>query len=429
MVRPTDKYEQPGNYLGDDIALGLGPGGNNDFHYINVDSSGNLKTVNIDSTARNSLNTVFGEKIVGIRQADIAAQFHYGIPAGSATSTTANGGTVSFSESMLVLSTGTNTVGSASIANRKALRYIPGYEAYMVFTAVFTQGADNSYQRAGLFDDNNGFFIGYENETFYATRRRDGVDFNYSITLGDVFNEGEGTFDPTKGNIYRISFGYLGFATINFEVLSPGGSWRKLYKIEYPNTAIITHITNTNLQPKGEVANDGNNTNIVLKSGSFAAGVVDGGGKDPSARKFTFNTVANTITAGTYHYITFRVKNTFNSLTNYIQSILTLLPIATDLSKNSVWEIRKNMTITNSPTWTDVNTNDSTVEYSTDATFTAGTGTVEMAWSMGKADRIFEDIEKQQVEMFPGDYLTFVIVTPVGTSGTFDFVIRWSELF
>ena len=115
-----------------------------------------------DHTGRQNFNTVFGEQVSGIRHADIAAQFQYGFPLGNASIDVANGGTITNVDSMLVISSGTNVAGSSGISNRKALRYMPGHEAYTFFTVVFTEAKPDSYQRAGLFDSENGFFIGYE---------------------------------------------------------------------------------------------------------------------------------------------------------------------------------------------------------------------------------------------------------------------------
>lgn len=381
----------------------------------------------IDLSDRNSFNTVFGEKIYAIRKADIAAQFQYGFPASSANAEILNGGTITIVESMLTLNTGTNTAGLAAISNKKALRYIPGHEAFLFFTAIFSQGKANSHQRAGLFDSSNGFFIGYNGADFCVTRRRDSVDYNHAIDITTIYKDG--SFDPTKGNVYRLSFGYLGFATIHFEVMLPNGGWTKLYEIQYPNSSTETHILNTNLQPRVEVSNTGNDTDIQFQTGSFEAGVANGGGEDPAARRFAFDQPNITAVPLIQNIITFRSKSTFSGLTNYIQSILTLMSISTDLSKTSVWEFRKEMTITNVPTWTDVNTLDSTIEYSTDAILTPGTGTLNLAFTMGKLDRLFEDIESQELELFPNETITLIVYLPLGTNGTFDIALRWRELF
>ena len=397
---------------------------------IPTEDSGRVPIVDIDNSDRMALNTVFGEKVVGIRHSDIAAQFQYGFPASGAAVEAANGGTITIVESMLVVETGTNIAGSSAISNRKALRYLPGQEAFANFTAVFTPPKTDSHQRSGLFDSLNGFFLGYEDTDFKVTRRRGGVDTSVIIDLNSVFDSEDGVFDPTKGNIYRISFGYLGFAPINFEIMTPDGSWKSLHKIEYPNSSEDVHILNTNLQPRAEVVNSGNNTNISIKSGSFSAGVTNGGGSDPTARRFTFGQVEQTIVAGTLMTVTFRSKAIFSSLTNYISSVLTLLSFNTDLSKSSLWELEKNATITNSPTWTDINTTDSTIEYSTDAVITRGTGILDFSLPLGKVDReLITDLEEQELELLPEDYLTLFIITPGGTSGTFDLSFRWKELF
>ena len=389
-----------------------------------------LSIYDVDKANRMSLNTVFGEKITAVRVADIAAQFQYGFPAAAADADITNGGTITVVESMLTISTDTDVAGSASIANKKALRYLPGQEAFTNFTVVFTTPKTDSYQRAGLFNSTNGFFIGYEDTGFYVTRRRDSVDTKVLIDLSTVFDEDDGIFDPTKGNVYRISFGYLGFAAINFEVMNPCGCWNSIYRIAYPNTATETHILNTNLQPRGEVANTGNNTNIVIKVGSFSAGIIDGAGADPAARPFTFAQSAQTIAAGELMVVTFRSKSTFATLTNYIQSILTMLSFNTDLSKSSLWELEKNATITGTPTWADINTTDSTIEYSTDAVVTRGAGVLNFSIPLGKVDReLITNLIEQDIELLPEDYITLFIVTPVGTTGTYDLSFRWKELF
>ncbi len=406
LVKNSNKLLQGGKSVGDDNPL---------------------STKDIDSSQRESLNTVFGEKIYATRRADIAAQFQYGFPAGSANPEIENGGTITIVESMLTLNTGINVAGLAAISNKKALRYIPGHEAFVYFTAIFTEGVTDSHQRSGLFDSENGFFIGYEGVNFCVTRRRGGIDTNHIIDISTIYEDG--SFDPTKGNVYRISFGYLGFATIHFEVMLPVGGWTKIYEIEYPNSATETHILNTNLQPRVEVANTGNNTDLQFQTGSFEAGVSNGGGEDPAARRFAIGLTLTAIAPLLQMVITFRSRTTFNSLTNYIQSIFTLLSIATDTSKITIWEFRKNMIITNSPTWTDINTLDSTLEYSTDAAITAGTGSLELPFTMTKVDRIIEKIESEEIELFPDETITLIVASTVGTTGDFNLGIRWKELF
>lgn len=399
--------------------------GNNESKITN---SNPLYTRDIDGNNRNSLNTVFGEKITGIRVPSFSAQFQYGLASEQASTDLQNGGTAIISNSLLIVSTGTNSAGEARIQTTEYLRYLPGHEAYLVFTGVYTQGVENSWQRAGIFDDDNGFFIGYEGTDFKVTRRRDGTDYSTTINLS-TFNYDGGILDPTKGNIYRISFGYLGFATINFEVMTPKGEWILLHQILYPNTSTVTHILQTNLPARAHVSNTGNTSDIVFKSGSYEMGVIDGGGKDASARYFSSSLDNISISAGNYNIVTFRNKSTFNSIENRIKAKLLLASAATDINLISTWKVIRNATFTNTPTWTDVNTTDSTFEYSTDATINATTGEIMLPWTMAKVDSFFEQVENLNVTLKPGETASVLITTALGASGTVDIAFRWKELF
>lgn len=387
-----------------------------------------LPVKDVDQSNRESLNTVFGEKITGIRRPSTAAQFQYPLESNYATISTVNSGTVSQVDSLLVVSTGTSANVTASIQSRDFLRYIPGHEAYINFTATFSEGKANSTQRAGLFDTEDGFYIGYEGTDFCVSRRRDSVDYRSTINILNVFNDK--TYNPSKGNIYRISFGYLGFAAIHFEVMNSYGGWEELHVIQYPNTQITTHISQTNLPARAEVANNGNTSDIVFKSGSFEFGIVDGGGTDPSSRFQTFASSNITAVAGVDEIVTFRNKATYGGLDNRVSGRLLLISYGTDLNKNASFQILKNATITNTPNWIDVDTDDSIFEYSIDATVDETTGKVMLPWIAGKTDSMILDIpDSWRIKLRPEEHATIITTTPAGTTGTIDLSMRWVEEF
>lgn len=301
---------------------------------------------------------------------------------------------------------------------------MPGNEAYAFFTAMFSAPKANSYQRAGVFDSKNGFFVGYEGTDFKITRRRNQIDYSQIIDVTKVFPLE--AFDPTKGNIYKISFGYLGFAPINFEIIDSSGEWISIGKIEYPNAYTETSIASTNLPMRGEVGNTGNNTDIVIKSGSITAGIIDGGDDDPSARSYTYSKGTTTIAAGDNMLIAFRNITTFAGRTNRVKAVSQLLTSATEGTKPVRWKIFFNPTFTNTPTWTAINS-DSIIEYSTNATITFGTGEVGVEWNMSKSDSFFKDVESLNGHIYPGE-TAVVVVNSAGSSDT-EFSIRWKELF
>jgi len=316
-----------------------------------IDENGNpinganpLPSYDIDKAQRISGNTVFGDNIGGIRKSSIAAQFQYSIEGGTSDSELLNGGAISIFESLLIISSGIDIAGRARINSTENVRYVPGQELYMYWTSVFTTPKENSYQRSGLFDDNNGFFAGYEGTVFTFTRRRGGIDFPQTIDLL-AFHEREGySLDPTKGNVYKISYGYLGFAPITLEVMKPSGELVLLDRIEYPNSATVTHTTQTFLPVRGEVGNSGNNTDMVMSVGSLAAGIVNGGNEDIAGRQFAWsNIIPVALSGANTELVTFRNKTIFAGINNKVPARLLFISGAVENNKNVRWKLFKDV--------------------------------------------------------------------------------------
>lgn len=396
-----------------------------------IDDNNPFPIHDIDENFRGSLNTLFGDKITGIRKTSIAAQFQYGVEDGTSDVELENGGTIVLENSLLKIRSGTNAAGRARIQSSETVRYVPGQELYCFFTVVFDTAENNSFQRVGLFDDDNGFFVGYEDTVFKFTRRRESVDYQQNINI-DSFNLSNNyTFIPQRGNIYRISYGYLGFAPINLEVLKPNGKWLLLSKIEYPNSSTVTHTTQTFLPVRGEVVNTGNNTNLEIRSGSLAAGIVDGGGEDIAGRQFSWANPETITFSDSTTLVTFRNKTTFQGISNRVPARLLLISGANAANKTLKWRLLKNPTLEASPVpvWTDVNTNNSTLEYSTNAVANYSASTdLFLAWNTGVAADFFEFVEDLTLDLPPGGMASFVIYSKA-TNAEADLSIRWSELF
>lgn len=400
---------------------------------LKQDNSAVVEASRYDSAGRASNNSVFGEKLVGVRKPTIASQFQYGFNTYEAVSSFLNGGSVSNADAMSTISTGTATNGYAMLQSKRALRYVPGSEAYLFGTNVFSTPKENSFQRGGLFDDQNGFFIGYEGTVFGVSRRRAGTTTfvpQSQFNLDKLDGTGESGFeiDPTKGNVYAIKFGYLGFATIYFEVLSTEGKWITFHKIEYPNTATVPHIANSMLPVRSEVGNTGNNTDMRLSTGSVSAGIVNGSNADPATRAFSAQAPTTSVTTTSGVLVSFKNKTTYNSITNYVSALLDLISIAIDGNKNMVLQLWKNPTLTNTPTWADVDVN-SVLQRATNATITAGTGQLLLSINLQKVGDFFQYVDKLDFLLYAGEHACFTWTTTSGVTSQVDLGIRWSELF
>jgi hypothetical protein len=166
---------------------------------------------------------------------------------------------VNVSNGQAVFSTGATNPSRLMVRTLATVDYRPGSELYAYFTAYWTGFAANTFQRIGIFDGINGFFIGYEGDTFGVSRISGG---NIVTTLKGQWNTDQlvgaaasrftrlGTpesIDFTKQNVFRIRFGWVGSAPIIFEVLSPDGNWVSFHQYLIPNSQTAPTIQTPNL--------------------------------------------------------------------------------------------------------------------------------------------------------------------------------------
>jgi hypothetical protein len=164
--------------------------------------------------------------------------------------------------------------------------YRPAHEEYVYFSAAFTTPTSaNSNQRIGLFDSNNGFFIGYNGTSFGITKRVATVDTftNRSSWNGDLLTGAVGSkftrngtpeaINLTYSNLFRIRFAWLGSASVLFEAFSPDGSWVVFHTLKFPNSQLNPSINSPNLPITIEVIKtSADATDLILYTACVAAG-------------------------------------------------------------------------------------------------------------------------------------------------------------
>lgn len=230
---------------------------------------------------------LFGSAVSGSRYNQVEVDFSTTDPdaISDLTVTKTVGGDASNSSGQALFTTGTNTNSGIKAVTGTSVTYRPHAETFVAFTAIFTTGIANSYQRIGLYDTNNGFFIGYEGTSFGVTKRSGAVDvttaqasFSEDTLTGQTGsgytrNGTPEAIDFTKDNLYRIRFGWLGAAPIYFEVFSPDGEWIVFHKIKHPNTAAVPTIQNPNLPITLDIKKTGAGSSILaMNTACWAAG-------------------------------------------------------------------------------------------------------------------------------------------------------------
>lgn len=255
---------------------------------VQLDASGNVPTSGgtsgpIDLVAQD----LFGSAVSGSRYNQVEIDFSTTDPDSvtDLTVTKTVGGDASNSGGQALFTTGTNTNSGIKAVTDTSVTYRPHAETFVAFTAIFTTGIANSYQRIGLYDTNNGFFIGYEGTSFGVTKRSGAVDtttaqasFSQDTLTGGASsgytrNGTPEAIDLTKDNLFRIRFGWLGAAPIYFEVFSPDGEWVVFHKIKHPNTAAVPTIQNPNLPITLDIQKTGAGATVLaINTACWAAG-------------------------------------------------------------------------------------------------------------------------------------------------------------
>ena len=411
-----------------------------------------ISTMESNVSLKDVLVSTFGDLIVAQRVPNLTAQFHLGLVSGE---TIVDGspqisiaGEVGFENLLEVASTGV-AGSSGSLESKNGLRYIPGYEFGVWFTALFTQPTIDGYVKAGLFETDNGFWIGFKEHEgsiqFGLCRVKNGVEYftpqsEFNIDKLDGTAESKFTIDTTKGNIFLIRGGYLGFAPIVFSIKLPNGSIQSFHMIEYPNSSEVTHISNTNLPVRAEISNGTQNEIVKVRIGSISAFVSDGSAVEANTRKFSRG-ISGTLASGAFarrNLIAFKNEGTFSGgllptpKTHRISAILDFLSITLDGQNKPV--LLEILVIPAadliSGTFTTVDP-DSILEISQDAIYTLTNAKVIFSDSFKSniADKIELFTTILQLNLRPEEHAMFALTSDSTLTIDYVFSNAWSELW
>lgn len=409
---------------------------------VKVGSDGELLTsVDLDKSTRDgsmreAFNGLFGERFMASRKPTISANFSYQVDNRKILITETTGGSVDKVDNLLIISSGTNAVSEGSIQTKENLRYRAGRDAEMMATIRFDAPVVGNVRQYGLFDELDGFSIGYNELDFCMRIRKDGNDIfiNNSEWIYDKLDgTGESGYNwkKDKMNLFRLCYGYLGVMTVTLEVY--GGlenGWILCHAYEIANETESTHINLPYLPIRAENINNGNTTDVKMYGASTYCGTVDGAETfDSSSREFSESIEPTSFTAGTNKpIIVFHNKATYQGIRNKVNDLLLRVGLSADGTKPVLIRLYKLTAIPTGGTWVDVDTDNSNMEVNLGATIDLTNAELLIPWTLGKADSINDtDIEKLNLLLFPNEY---AVITFTST-GSSEVIIsnRWSEKF
>lgn len=135
--------------------------------------------------------TSFGEVFVAEPTPIVQLQFPYNINTRLILTKENNGGTVVQSNDHAVISTGASATSRAILESKTAVKYNTGQGVNNKFTALFTVGKAGSFQGAGIGDESDGFFFGYDETSFGVLRRRGGSPEVRTLTVATASSTAE----------------------------------------------------------------------------------------------------------------------------------------------------------------------------------------------------------------------------------------------
>ena len=144
-------------------------------------------------------------------------------------------------------------------------RYVPGYGGEVGIGVRFTTApTGNQVCRWGIFDENNGFYFGYDSGGLFVARRRNGVELGK--TYRNQFNtetlDGNGAtanaWNPKRGNIYHIEFSWYGYGQIDYQIIDLNQTGKQgVIPAHQVRVSGQTSIANPNQHIRVELDNDG----------------------------------------------------------------------------------------------------------------------------------------------------------------------------
>lgn len=378
--------------------------------YTNIDAFGNLATTSITPV--------------------LQLQFPYNINTDLATTSVTGSGSVTHSVPFAVCSTTATTSSSAALRSKDSLHYGPGQGGLCMFTAIFTLGRADSVQEIGLGDETNALLFTYNGSSFAINRRSNGSDnyinqSSWNVDIMDGTGPSRMVLDPTKGNVYKIQYQWLGFGAINFFIENQAtGKFQLVHTIKYTNQYTTTTILNPSMPYRMYVANTSNNTNIVLKSGSCGL-FVEGNRTDNNIINSIYNSKSSITTR--LNIIDIKVNTTFNSITNRKTVKLRKICIANTSNSNGIFYLTLNPTLGGSPSYTDINTNTSVVSYDTAGTTISNGKEILTVYLNGNTQEIV-DLDSLNFFLNPGDILS-INSASLGSAITASASFTWNEDF
>ena len=234
-------------------------------------------------------------------------------------------------------------------------------------------------------------------------------------------------FDPTKLNLYKIQFGYLGIANITFSIYDPNlGDYVKVHQIEWANANNETHLGQPNLKVGWTSASLGSTGTNLIVQGASASIMLEG---DEVIKNNTFSDESTVASVGTTLTSLITIKNrlVFNDRYNLGKIVPLLVSIDNDHNKAAIIEIVRNADLGGTTNF-QLEDEFNSIAIADKSGTTVTNGDLIDAVTVPAGGDVVLDLTVLNTELLPDSTFTVAAKTVSGTSTNMTVTIAWKEI-
>lgn len=228
--------------------------------------------------------------------------------------------------------------------------------------------------------------------------------------------------DPSKGNIYKFEYAYLGYGPLKFSVFDPAGRNFKLaHCVDWTNANTSVNFSNPSMRPGWIAASLGSTTDLTVAGGSaLALTQGDGGRWRPFGRAATRSSVTTEVPI-----LSIQSRYHFGSRAASTIGRVRKLSISTDSTKGAIFRVYVNATLGGTPQWAYEDEDQSTMLYDSAASTVSGTslGT----YVVGPSGSEVIDISGLEIDLTAGDTFTVSAERVSGAATEMTVSLSWGE--
>jgi len=405
---------------------------NNNTHSVNALSAQLLEDqatigdtgANVNVTGSNAL-TPFGSLKVETYSPIIQYEFPYTINTDKILLGTTGSGTSYINNSMMTVQTGT-TINSESLAQtRKRAKYRAGQGMVCRFTGIFTPGVTGTTQIIGIFDENDGFAFGYNGIHFSVLHRNSSSGSTIDTWVpqsqwsGDTA-DGLGGILPlmnfNKGNVFEISFQYLGMGMIRFKIENPStGGYITVHEIVYANENTAPSLSQATL-PFTMYTNNGSTTSDLILS-SASVGIFNEGLPTKSSPLLNIvEVLVESLGSVETVFFSLRSRDLYGGIANRIETFIQELSVSSSSNGNRIINVNIYLnSVLSGTSWSFIDSDNRVTEQDFNGTITTQGELVFKASIANNTTQIY-NLEKYNTILIRNDVITITGYTSNGQS-------------